>query len=951
MESSPGLRVKDLNCGKRPGTLKSLLNTTDPKKWDVLCIQEPPHFIDELISYRSQHWHLFLPSKTANKTNNELYRSVIYVNKTIPLNSYTQIPVNSLDITAITFRFPDVSFCLFSIYNPPSTTATIDSLETHLRRNPPHIPIILSGDFNLHHPLWSGPRSPKRSQRSHTEPLIHLLSELDLTLCLPPSTPTFLSDAHKTWSTLDLVFASADIADLVIKCAASDGHGSDHRAVDVVIDINTPSNPQIARYNWRETDWEEYGKTLTDLLAEQDFAVKSRSANSPESIDAAALILSECMKGAASQAVPVSKPSPFTKRWWTKDLSVQLKELKTIQNRAAKRTSTPAERAAVAPARRAYHTAIRKQQRRHWRTWLEEATDRTVWQANKYVTQEPGSATASRTPDLQGPNGLATTNEEKSDTLLHTFFPPPPPADLGDTDNFEYPEPLESQVITEREVEEAIEALSPYKAPGPNTIPNIAIKSSCDIFLTPLTHLFNACLDVGHQPAHWKIFTTITLRKPQKPDYSLPKAYRPIALEDTVGKVMESVIARRLSALAERFDLLPANHFGGRPGRTTTDAVLYLVQRIKDAWRQKGVLSVLFLDISQAFPSVSHTRLIHNLQKRRTPTNLTTWITSFLSDRTTKLQFDDFTSDPLTASTGIPQGSPMSPILYLFYGADLLEITDPAERDKFTGGYIDDTMLAAVSETAEENIVKLEQMVESAREWSKTHACKFDISKFQLIHFTRNERKRSDEGIKIADHMVLPSETAKYLGIILDRKLRWREQVERAVSVGTSTALAVARLAKSTFGLPSSYTRQLIRSVVQPKMEYGLVVFYNPVRGGGDGKRRKGAVGVAKKLGKVQRLAAKVITGGLRTTATEVLDFHAGLPPIELHLNHSIFNAAARLATLAIQHPLHKYVKRSMTTYPAYHRSPIHEVFNAFPELKNLEKISVTPRDMTSTLR
>jgi hypothetical protein len=108
----------------------------------------------------------------------------------------------------------------------------------------------------------------------------------------------------------------------------------------------------------------------------------------------------------------------------------------------------------------------------------------------------------------------------------------------------------------------------------------------------------------------------ITLRKPGKDDYTKAKSYCPIALEETLGKVVEAVVARKISLLAERFNLLPANHFGGRPNRCTTDALLYLVQRVKDAWQRGNVISVLLLDISQAFPTVSHERLLHNLQKR-----------------------------------------------------------------------------------------------------------------------------------------------------------------------------------------------------------------------------------------------------------------------------------------------------------------------------------------------
>ena len=113
-------------------------------------------------------------------------------------------------------------------------------------------------------------------------------------------------------------------------------------------------------------------------------------------------------------------------------------------------------------------------------------------------------------------------------------------------------------------------------------------------------------------------------------------------------------MARKLAMLAEQFDLLPPNHFGGRPGRNTTDAILHLVQKIKDAWRRKEHAAVLFLDIAQAFPSVSHPHLIHNLRKSGIPSPFIQWLQSFLSDRTTTLLFDDFSSPPIPASHGIP---------------------------------------------------------------------------------------------------------------------------------------------------------------------------------------------------------------------------------------------------------------------------------------------------------
>lgn len=102
------------------------------------------------------------------------------------------------------------------------------------------------------------------------------------------------------------------------------------------------------------------------------------------------------------------------------------------------------------------------------------------------------------------------------------------------------------------------------KAPGEDGIPNHILKSIIDLILPYLDFIFNACLTVGYCPTHFRSSITIVLRKPEKPDYTTAKAYRPIAFLNTIGKALEFIIAKRITYLAETHDLLPQNHFGAR---------------------------------------------------------------------------------------------------------------------------------------------------------------------------------------------------------------------------------------------------------------------------------------------------------------------------------------------------------------------------------------------------
>lgn len=124
--------------------------------------------------------------------------------------------------------------------------------------------------------------------------------------------------------------------------------------------------------------------------------------------------------------------------------------------------------------------------------------------------------------------------------------------------------------------------------------------------------------------------------------------------------------------------------------------------------------SLLLLDVSGAFNNVSHKRLLHNLRKRRVDERIVRWIASFLCDRRIKIIIDDYISEEYNIETGVPQGSPLSPILYIFYNSDLIEQCD---SDGTTAtGYIDDAAILACGNTTEETCNKLERALEKANQ-------------------------------------------------------------------------------------------------------------------------------------------------------------------------------------------------------------------------------------------
>src|SRR5437667_6298884 len=215
-----------------------------------------------------------------------------------------------------------------------------------------------------------------------------------------------------------------------------------------------------------------------------------------------------------------------------------------------------------------------------WQKFISEADEKDIWKVNKYLNSIPTNTV------ILTLEGEAATNEQKTNTLKKIFFPPPPPADLSDIRNASYPEAVSTNLnITITQVKRAIDKLLPNKAPGPDEIPNHILKPCLPILQHPILMLTQQSISTGHFPRSYKETTTLVLRKPNKPNYTKPNAYCPIALENTIGKVLESIMTEYISYLCETFNLIPKHHIGGRQGRTTEDAMLILSESIHRAWK------------------------------------------------------------------------------------------------------------------------------------------------------------------------------------------------------------------------------------------------------------------------------------------------------------------------------------------------------------------------------
>ena len=417
------------------------------------------------------------------------------------------------------------------------------------------------------------------------------------------------------------------------------------------------------------------------------------------------------------------------------------------------------------------------------------------------------------------------------------------------------------------------------------------------------------------------------MKKAGKDDYTQPKNYRPISLLCTLGKVMEAVIAERISFLVETKGLLPNTHFGARKQRSSTHALSYLQERIFDAWRGRKTLSLVSFDVKGAYNNVAKAPELDRLRKRQIPEELVRWIDDFCTDRRACINVNGFTSEVCQLpQSGLPQGSPLAPILFLFFNADLVQT-------KFRNGgsmaFVDDYTAWIVGESAADNTRRIqEEILPVLEKWERESGAVFEASKTAFIHFTRVKTALRDDSqpLQFKGNLIEPTTAVKILGVLFDQDLRFKLHVSKVAGKAYKAALALKRLK----GLRSSSARQLFSATVAPVMDYASPIWYLVVPDK-----------TMKLLEQAQRVAAQAIACCFKTVALPIAEAEAGIPSLRQRLHDSTLRFWIGLHRLHTSHPHFKLIRR--TRRVKRFLSPLQKASVQFQSLKIQCVEAITP--------
>ena len=516
----------------------------------------------------------------------------------------------------------------------------------------------------------------------------------------------------------------------------------------------------------------------------------------------------------ACEQVPRVRPfSGFAKAGFTKDCKAARQTMRRAC-KLAQRLRTQENVDEHKRARREFKKIFRRERRRlNHNRWMNATID-DVYRCQKFQRKFDEYEEA-YLPNLLGDRRqIITSNPEKARYLLPRMVLEPMSSSSSETPDFDLTPPGEPYEMFSRvnrsEVKRLFGQLKKGKSTMDGDAPNELLKICADELIDPLMRIINAMFALSHRPKSFCKTTSIVIRKPGKqravnPDgtlgpnpYSLPKNYRVISLMCRMSMMVDSIMAQRVNTFVSAHGTISKSQMGCA-GRSTDTALRYITDIILTAWKQNCCVSYMGLDINGAYPSVDHAKLIRILRYQRFPEWFVELIRSWLSHETT-FRIPGHDIENVSVRRGLPQGSPLSSILFLLYSTPLFNFLsktlDGARSRSGSGmnydvGYHDDICTLVVSKSFKTNNSLLKRVHDRCNTWANNFDAKFEPSKYKIMHFTRRRGKKLKcthevPNIKDIDKSTALVKEVKVLGVVLDQKLTWSAHIS-AVSGCPST--------------------------------------------------------------------------------------------------------------------------------------------------------------------
>ena len=370
---------------------------------------------------------------------------------------------------------------------------------------------------------------------------------------------------------------------------------------------------------------------------------------------------------------------------------------------------------------------------------------------------------------------------------------------------------------------------SPTKSCGLDPIPTWLLKECLDVLAPVVTEIVNLSLTHSEVPPKLKHALISPLIKKLLLDPDVFKNYRPVSNLPYISKLIERIVAVRLVKHLNDNGLYENNQSAYRELHSTETALLRVQNDIQQIVDADGAAILVLLDLSAAFDTIDHVRLLHILEYSNGVTgSALEWFRSYLSQRSQSVIINESESASIELKWGVPQGSVLGPILFTIYTSSLGDLI--RKHNIYFHLYADDTQLYLSFKfrnnlTGDNAIKVMEACLADIKQWMSENLLKLNDSKteFMLITTRHQKNMHKDVNIKIGDSDIKPSSSARNLGVIFDSTFNQDLHVNNICKKAYCQIRAIGRIRKY---LDRPSVEKLVNSLVTVHLDYCNSLLY-----------------------------------------------------------------------------------------------------------------------------
>ena len=763
-----------------------------------------------------------IPGFSAYRSDRHRGGVAIFIRSTISHFGFTKLNFDFAESCTISISIDNCVVKFSTIYCSPSATRIQSQafFRKVLSQTGTH---VVAGDFNAKHTEWNN----LMNDRKGTD-LLHLLNDLNYRI-FKPNEPT-LYPYNGVPSTVDFVVAKNFNAISQIKVLNE--LSSDH--LPLLFSVFGPSlRNDVDSVNLSKVDWPKFIR----LVNADCHTLLSADVSSQNSIDCLVDSITSSILNALSSSAP--KKKVFLLRYkFSPAVSLLIKNRNHFRN-LYKRSRDPSFKSSMNLLNRMIRQQVFEEKKSAFKNKLESLSfrDNSLYNFARHLKRKNSSF-----PPLSDAVGTHYSDKDKADSFARSFqssfslvqtcqskFDRIVSNSVRSIPSLNHPPP---DLISENEIKLIFQSLNPRKAYGHDKIPNCALKvlSGSSQFVSICSRLFNSCLGISYFPLSWKIAKIMPISK-GKPNTRSPDDFRPISLLSCLGKCFERVILTRLNEFEFDNNIFIRQQCGFRSQHSTVHQILRISEKIAFGFNQNKSTGMALLDLRKAFDSVWHDGLMHKLIRNNYPIYLIKILKSYLENRSAFVSCQFANSFTFNVTSGVPQGSLIAPHLFNLFLNDI-----PIPTKGHLALYADDTAYFVQAPWKNLKSIKSELIKTVGHLQKYFHDWKISLNeaKTEFIIFSKSTKmlqKLSNDPVIFNGKSFQWKDSVKYLGVIIDKKLIFKEHIEQAIrkaSAASFSSLYCLLNRKSCTSLDSKL--RTYKSYIRPILTYACPVFANAAK-------------------------------------------------------------------------------------------------------------------------